>query len=711
MPFRNILALFLLCLAGSARAGDINQLFGDVELRIDTNLYTLRENQVTYRGQSHLAFQFSNPDPVCEITLKAMPGDTLQHVKLLSSGDYDLIDSLSGIDQETARFKVRFHDLINSDYLKFSFTNTAPTDADSEPVDLNLLPYTPTFLKLYTNNDELYIGEEKVFELLTDNMENIRISNDWVETEELNYRMRKNFNQIYLHVVPKSLGRHEIVVPVSVKKPILNDKGKVVFDLPNIRYTFFVKQSRLRFLNIDRSEVTLDDSTRMEGIEIQIENDRLLQLQKTYRIELQEEAGGSLIAELFTKSELTNDKVLCILRVYNYHRTSEGYLYIKDGDQARFITNFGITPETSIRSISVLRDGNWTRNLTVYPGEIIDLKIEGVALHKADFNFVQMEEMRSSDSLIRGERLAYYRFKVPMNVAVRRLELYNFANPTGHYLNVREYQEPRPFDFLSINYQGVRQSIDDLPSTVLVNGTIQNLILASDPDMIDSRDKLYGKQYMRLDITITGRRNELIEVKTIENVVICPGIKSPRAEHYNRSDCGPTIFDLNKYFRKKTSSLEIWSQIKVRVSHQKEKYGGEGFSQEFDIVLRKPTSFDVEVSFPAGLLTVSKQLNAEDRVGQLTGISVAMIGQFTFYHPEKINIQRPYKIGAGFLALNTFNFNANDADRDLGIVVLGSLYPTTRDVKLTFPLYFGGGYLLKRGSWFMLVGPGIRLRF
>jgi hypothetical protein len=87
-----------------------------------------------------------------------------------------------------------------------------------------------------------------------------------------------------------------------------------------------------------------------------------------------------------------------------------------------------------------------------------------------------------------------------------------------------------------------------------------------------------------------------------------------------------------------------------------------------------------------------------------------MIAQFSFYHHEKFAKYRPYKIGAGFLALNAFNFSDNADNRDVGLVILGSLYPTTRDVKLTFPLYVGGGYLLKDQKWFFLIGPGIRVK-
>lgn len=712
MKFRNIYLILMLVLTRPAGAQDISSIFRDVVLRIDTSEYSLARNRVVYQNRTHLSFRFTDTDPVCEVSLHTAQGISIGELSIVPSGDFELIDSLLIISSESARFKVRFNDLVNTGYLKFVFFRGDSLDQDAGPVELNLLPYSDTYLRFYPMSDELYIGEEKVFELFSNNMENIRIGTDWVEGDDLNYRISRTFNQIRLHILPKTLGRQELIIPVKVKKPVLDEHRKVVYDLPAIQQTFFVRQSRLQFLNVDRNEVTLDDSTRTQGTEIQLENSRMLQMQKTYRVESQEEPGGSLIAEIFTKSSLTNNRVLCILRVYNYHRKSDGYLYIKDGDRARFITNFEITPKTTIERISIMRGGLWSQNLSVYPGEVIDLKIEGVGLHKANFTFEELDDITSSDSLIRGENLALYKFRIPMDVSRRRLELFNHAQATGRTLNLREFQEPRPFDYLWINYQGVRHSINDLPSTILVDGTIQNFIFGSDPDMIDSEEKLYGKQYLRLDITITGRRNELIEVKTIDNIVICPGHRSPRSEFYNRSNCGFSQFDLNRYFRKKTSSLDIWSQIKVRVSHQTDKYGGEGQTKEFDIILRKAYSFDVEVSFPAGLITVSKPNPDSDdtHLGQLTGISIAMIAQFSFYHPEKINVLRPFKVGAGFLALNTFNFSDDAQNRDIGLVVLGSLYPTRKDVRLTFPLYIGGGYQLKNQKWFFLIGPGIRIR-
>jgi hypothetical protein len=125
--------------------------------------------------------------------------------------------------------------------------------------------------------------------------------------------------------------------------------------------------------------------------------------------------------------------------------------------------------------------------------------------------------------------------------------------------------------------------------------------------------------------------------------------------------------------------------------------------------MKRKYSFDVEVSFPAGLLKITPGDTSGD-IATFSGISIGVIGQFSFYHPDKINKYRPYKIGAGFLALSAFNYD-EDSDRDVAIVALGSVYPTNKSAKLSFPIYFGCGYFLKDGIFSFLLGPGIRVSF
>jgi len=69
------------------------------------------------------------------------------------------------------------------------------------------------------------------------------------------------------------------------------------------------------------------------------------------------------------------------------------------------------------------------------------------------------------------------------------------------------------------------------------------------------------------------------------------------------------------------------------------------------------------------------------------------------------------KLGFGFIALNAFNFSSQNINRDMSLVALVSLYPTTKDRKLNFPLYMGGGYFLSENKFFFLVGPGIQVSF
>jgi len=196
-------------------------------------------------------------------------------------------------------------------------------------------------------------------------------------------------------------------------------------------------------------------------------------------------------------------------------------------------------------------------------------------------------------------------------------------------------------------------------------------------------------------------------LKTIPVFGVCPGEMSPRHPYYYKKDCVQAGISLNKYLSTKTYDLDDWVRIELTFKHASSKYESPGMVQTAEFIVQKPYRFDVDVSFPAGLIInrFGDDSGAFDNFG---GISMAMIAQFSFYDQERIGKFKPYKVGAGFLALNAFNFNEG-VNRDVAIVVLGSLYPTRKDAKLTFPLYMGGGRFLGSGDWFILLGPGIRV--
>ena len=712
-----VLMIIAVCFVSMSVLVRGSEVFRLIELRTDTLRFTSQINSVRVGNEEFICFTYDNDDEVCEVRLYPRQNSRIKDISLIGSEDFSLIDSILFINNAYYQFKVQFKSLTKSQFLKFIFY--VKTEADSAIEEIKLMPCTRTSLNIYPSTDELYIGEEKEFELITGNKDNIRYSTDWTGGKDIDYRIAEHNGRLLVHLLPNELGRRKLIIQLRSNKPALENNNRLNYDLPPLIYNFNVKSSRLQFLNIDRKELTLDETSRMEGVTIQIDNNRLFVMNKTYRIENQEEPGGPLIGELFTKTALANNKVLCILRLYNYHRNSDGYLYIKDGDDARFITNFSITPKTQIEKISILREGKeWVENLSVYPGEQFDLKIQGQGLHKARFHFDDLEET-GNDTLIRNENEQIFRLKVPLSINKKQIIIYNHSQPTGNYLNVKEYQEPSPFDFILVNYGDLNRVVSNIRGPILYDRPVRDVVFTFQPDKIDSEEKLFGKQYLKFEIQITNMKNELVEMRTIDKICICPSDKSPRHGNYSTKDCFSGDLNLNQYIRKSTLDLDEWSRIKITVQHDQSKYGGEGMKKDIEIILKKNYKFDIDVSFPAGLLTVYKtdKVNEETGVtervtetGNLWGVSMAMIAQFSFYNPDKIAKLRPYKVGAGFIALNAFNLSSTTDDQDLAFVILGSLYPTSKDNRLSFPLYIGGGYKIVDHSWMFLFGPGIRVR-
>ncbi|MBR9997351.1 MAG: hypothetical protein KFF73_00200 [Cyclobacteriaceae bacterium] len=679
------------------------EIFDKVEIWIDTKKFDSNQNLVQYNGENHLYFEFEENDPVCEVRIIPKNMAIVPDLSLIRSSDFDVLDSMINVNDQYLRFRIKFRDLSNSSFLKFAFQLNSEDAMDPAIHLVPILPVTETTVEFFPEDTDLFVGEEKQYPLITDNLRNIRVDNIWTRNEAINYRLTEEDGKLTLHLSSQRLGWQTLTLAIRTRKPYINEMGDPSFDLPLIVREFNVKSSRLRFLRIDHEELILDHQN-LAGYEIQLEDNSYFTVGKTYRIEAQEEPGGALIGEIFTRSYLNNGRILCWFRPYAYHRKSEGYLYIKDDDISRFITNVDIIPNTAIESIQILREGSdWTNNLNVFPGETIEVRIRGESLHRARLTFEDVYDI-SPDTLVRNEKINNYTLKIPVNILNRQITIYNNGKSTGFSLIVKEYQRAREFDFISLEGNGFKRKLSDLSNTILVDNTIQDVIIGFDRDLIDSDGRLFGIQYLNLKITIRGNNNELIELQEINDLVICPGEYSPRSSFY-RGNCSAEFISLNNHLSKKTFELDEWSKIILEFSHDKNKYDGAGYSKRVEIILQRFWRFDIDVSFPAGLITFGGENS-----GNLTGISMAMIAQFSFYEKNKINRFQPYKVGVGFIALDAFNFSDNDDNRDIAMVVLGSLYPTRRDAKLTFPLYFGMGYKLKNEEFFFLVGPGIRVR-
>lgn len=699
-------------------AGSFNRFFEELELKIDTSLFSFPKDKIRFKDAEHLAFRYVRDEAVAELYLISKPEQTIRSLSLMPSGDYTIVDSLMLLRGNAYKAKIRFKNITRSDFMSLRFRFRESNIEEFRIVELKLFPHTTTSINFYPNSDELFIGEEKVFDLVTSNPSNIMADGVWVKNKGIDYMLSRSGDKIKLHVLPNQTGNINLEVKIRTLKPVLDVLNRPVFELPKLTYTFQVSVSRLAFLSLDRREVLFDNEAR-EGLTVQLDYNRNLLMQRTYRIEAQEEAGGKLIAELFTKSLLSNNKVLCILRIYNLHRTSDGYLFLKESDKAKFITNFNILPQTSIQKISLLRDGSdYTENLNVFPGESIELKIEGISLDRANFSFEDLYEMRK-DSINRSENVVTYKLKIPSSVSKRRLIIYNNSQATGFSLNVREYQRARPLDFLDVSYGDKTEeqhiAINSISAPILYRRSIKDIIITPLPEKIDSENRFYGRQHLKMKVTVTNSRRELIEMRNVDNIVVCPGHSSPRHSFYDKKNCQNTAISINGILSRKTNDLPDWAKIEIEISHDPDKHSGESYSERFEIILERRVNFDIDVSFPAGLVSIRPERPVGEQLGSFGGVSLAAIAQFSFYRPGRIAQFQPYRIGVGTIALNAFDFSAANNNRGLAIVSLASLSPTRRDVKIRLTLYAGGGYLLSNNEltpsgWFYLLGPGVVVR-
>ena len=681
----------------------------EASLRTDTATYLLSRNTVVQAGGPALYFWYRRDDETAELRLYPANAAPARPLRLHRSPDYQLLDSLSKEADGSFRIRLRFQNLTSSRFLRLVVEQAADS-AGKAPLRqvVPLLPLAHTNVDLRMADNELFVGEEKVLELTSSNARNVHATGEWVRGNEFDYRLVADANGVLrLHVLPNQLGVRTLALKLQTERPTLGPGGRLSYQLPVLRQEFNVKASRLRFLSPDKRSVTMDEASRRKGVELILDNGRSFELRRTYRIEDQEESGGELVADLFIRQFLSNDRVLCSLRPYNTHRQTEGYLYIKDADVARYLTNLDITPQAIIRNVQVLhRGGDWTPSLTVSPGETVDVRLEGEGLLKSRTSFEDLPVI-PSDSSVRTDARLVYRVRVPVSFDKRKSTIFNAGQLTGYALGVKEFQRPHPLDFVSVVYGAGARPITRLNGPVLYDGTIRDVVFQFNPNAIDQSEQLYGKQYLSFEIRTLNSKGDLVEQRNVDNVVVCPGDQSPRAAFYNDKQCRTDPLSLNALLGRKTYDLDEWSRIVVTVKHQASQYAEPGYTQTVELVLKRRYKFDIDVSFPAGLLT---RRQGETGYGDLGGISLATLAQFSFYCPNKINRLRPYKIGAGFVALNAFNLGSSGIGRDLGVVILGSVYPTRREAKFTFPLYLGGGFLLGTSKWFYMVGPGIGVR-
>ena len=683
--------------------------YEDVAFRVANEDYYYLRDGLEYEDEEYLFFRAVHDRPLAEVRIyPEEEGLPLEELEIIPSADFEVIDPLVFLNNEYHRTRIRFDDLREAEYLNLIISHKNK-QGNVENREIKLYPYFVSSVIYDRDPIELFQGEEKTIDLPAQNVFNIRVTGEWKTAGDFEYRITRSGSNLRLVVKAHSTGAQELPLPLETLGPRVNEEGEVTHRLDTLNLQFNVKPSRIPFVNIDKEYIFYDDDRR-RGQDVRMGYQSGFQLNRTYRIEGQQEPGGALIAELHTKSITTDDKILAEIRPYDFHRTNDGYLYIKDGEQTLAMTNFNIISRPEITNIEIMREGqDWTSSLNVYPGEEFEVKVEGSGLLDADILFDGCRQQRDSSRI--SDRVNFFELEVPVDITRRQIMVFLNNEITQHELRVREYKRPADLDFVNIDYgeDNILLTDDHFNKPVFYPGTIRDINITFDPEKIDKDGRLHGKQHLDIEVRILDDDDKLLDIQTLNNVVVCPGENSPRHAFYQTDDCDSEVIRLNEHLLRNTYLLDAFSQIILTVSHNDNEYNSPGRGKTVNIFVERTRNFDIMVSFPTGLLVKSFH---EPGIGNLSGISTSVLAEISFYDPNRIGQKRPYKIGAGFIALNAFNFRESDnIRRDIGALVMGSLEPVRGDAKFSFPIYLGMGYFLDAGEFFAIFGPGIRLRF
>jgi hypothetical protein len=662
-------------------------------------MFSSNQNVVLFGGKYQLIFEYQLPRQVVKLEIFTKQGaDSI--VGIISSPDFEVLDSVRFI-QDKYVCRIRFVNISLSEFTGIVFQTQS-----GQLYEVPLLPVCKMEANFFPQGDELFVGESRRFEIITDNIDNLILDRQWRSNDAFDYRLIRIDNSAFIYIEPKKAGEHVFEIELPVRRPIIYDR-KVQMQLPALQKKFLIKNTRFTYLRFDTRQI-IRNPNQITTTEVTVENNRQLQIGKLYRIESAEDPESPLVAEMLALRRTSNDRILCEMRPYNNHPSGSGSVYIKDGNKLLFLANIEIIPTPSIEKVSVLRNGSeWSDALNIQPGEVYTLRIEGKYIRNSKIEFGALQIL-SIDSLNSNDRSRTFQIKVPTEIMVRKIPIMLDKTTSGVELNIIEHQTPRPLDFITINYGTGKIALDEINQPILYSHTINDIVIDFDRAKIDRNQNLYGRQHIRVRVRMEDKNGILIENTILGSFMICPDESSPRYAFYTKSGCRLEEIRVNDFMNRKTHVVSEWGKIEVFIEHVSTSYATEGYTKRVTIYQEKRTSFDVDVSVPAGLFV--QRLGKDEPIASLTGISFAMIAQFSFYRKSEIQKLLPIKAGVGFLAQNAFNFNSN-AKRDLGIIALISVYPIRGTNRISFPLYGGGGYFLQDNKFFALIGPGIRISF
>jgi hypothetical protein len=686
------------------------QPFADIQLHFDTLTYSWLAHGREIGGRRYLTFAYTESQASAEVWFVPKGREPLRRLTLLPSSDYQAQDSTLLMSEGHYRSRIKFTSLSRqqSPTLLYRVITGA---GDTVNVEVPLFPVTEPKAMLPPEERIWYIGQEQEVPIETPMPRNLRPMATWEKTQGVAYRVVQKEGVPSLRVVPLTAGTRTLSLPIQTHRPaLINDQ--LIYDHVLEPFEVTIKRGRTQFIALDRDVVELPRGAHIKEVQVKFDLQVSLNVKRSYRLEAQESAGGPVVAELFINEVTNSNQMKATLRVYAYHRRNQGLLYLKQQDETLFTLNLDIVPTPHLDEVMIRRPGGeWLRDLRVYPGETLDIRLRGESLTRSNFvlnDLVPLRNDPNNDSISYTEEKIQARINIPVGTDRKAFPLMMDDAQTPYTLLLREYQRPQQLGFVRLTYEGKTRPITEVRTPLVVDAPLNQFLFRFQRDSIDLPGELYGPQYLTIAVEVWSADGRKLSERREQTFCICPGTTSPRKAIYEELECVSGVIELNDLLETPSYELPGWSRIRLEVAHAKGRYEQPGQSRQVDIVLRQSFEIGLEVSLPVPIILARFNGTGTDN---LTSVGFAAFAQLRLYRKRGINELVPIQASLGVMATDVFTFKS-EARRDWGVCAMASFYPITGNKQSwSVPLYVGGGYLLGEGTGFFFMGPGLSVQF
>lgn len=699
--FRPLLVFLCLIIAsfGLSAQNPIQKL----TLRLDSSAYSWPTHNIEYQDREVLPIVISANAPAIEIQLSPINLEGVKNISFLPQSDFSPIDSLVVFQNEFLLGKLKLKNILDPGVKNIAFRMFSK-QGDSINLIFPVLPTIPANISIPPKNYLFLVGEVSQIPLLTDFPDNIKSFSTWKRNARYAYRITKKEGQNFLEIIPFESGEFEVRLSIECKFPHLIG-SRVNFYQRLEPFEFEAKRGSLKFLDLGLDDLFLGRNEKNINRSISFNRPLELDVKKRYRLEAGEEPGSKLIAELWTQKFLSGGQIQGIFTVYDYHNREDGPLYVKNGSKAIFQTNVNIIPKPTVSSLA---DGSTQKSWTARPGETIKISWIGESLDRANWSLKGPKNQIELQKAEVSSEKASFEITIPRNIQDKKLDLILNGKPTGYFLEVKEWERPQEFGYVSLGFpeRTTRMYGNKMIKRPYYFDQLEDTDISIHTAQIEKEKLLFGLQYLNMDFTLYDPEGRVLERKRYSHIAIRPGKHSPRHKFYSAQSWSDTTLKLENIFTYPIEEAPAWSKIQIDIAHDTARYDTGVQKIQFNLILRKEVEFNVELAIPVGIIS-----NHPEHVNgtRIDGASIFLMGQVGFYQRNKINKLQKFRVGAGVVALNALNLRRSNRV-DLGLGSMLQFYPTSQNSKLSVPLYAGGGYAITRNYWFFYSGAGVAVR-